>query len=154
VVAVLGNHDHWTAAGRVRAVLERGGATVLANAAVRRGPLAIGGLDDLVTHHADLGATETAMREATGARVLVSHSPDAAPLTRARLVLAGHTHCGQIMLPLAGPPVHVSRYGRRYLCGSVREGARTTIVTAGIGTSVLPLRWGAPPDMWLVRVGP
>ena len=154
VIAVLGNHDHWTSPARVRAVLEQAGVTVLVNGAVRRGPLAIGGVDDMVTRHADLPATRAAMLRAGGARVLVSHSPDASPRAKAGLVLAGHTHCGQVVLPLFGSPVNVSRYGKRYLCGLVREGARTTIVSAGVGTSVLPLRWGAPPDLWLVRVGP
>jgi predicted MPP superfamily phosphohydrolase len=154
VVAVLGNHDHKTSAARVRAVLEQAGVTVLVNGAVRRGPLAVGGVDDLVTHHDDLPATRAAMAAVGGARVLVSHSPDVAPRAKAGLVLAGHTHCGQMLLPLYGSPVTISRYGDRYLCGLVREGARTTIVTAGVGTSMLPLRWGAPPDLWLVRVGP
>lgn len=40
------------------------------------------------------------------------------------------------------------------LAGDFREGARTTVVTAGVGTSILPLRWRAPPDLWLVRAGP
>jgi predicted MPP superfamily phosphohydrolase len=35
----------------------------------------------------------------------------------------------------------------------VREGARTVLTTAGLGTSLLPLRYGAPPDIWLLRVG-
>ena len=43
---------------------------------------------------------------------------------------------------------------RAISCGVVREGARTVVVGAGVGTSVLPLRLGAPPDMWMVRVGP
>ena len=154
IVAVLGNHDHWTSGRRVRVALERAGVTVLVNGAVRRGPLAVGGVDDLVTRHADLQATRTAMAAMGGARVLVSHSPDVAPRAKAGLVLVGHTHCGQMRLPLYGPPVSVSRYGDRYLCGLVREGGRTTIVTAGVGTSVLPFRLSAPPDLWLVRVGP
>ncbi len=154
VLAVAGNHDHWTNWAYVRGALEQGGVTVLANSAVRRGPLAIGGVDDMVTRHAGVAATRTAMTAAGGARVMVSHSPDAAPQLEAGLVLAGHTHCGQMAIPFYGPPVNVSRYSSRYLCGLVREGARTTIVTAGVGTSVLPLRLGVPPDLWLVRVGP
>ncbi|WP_374944921.1 metallophosphoesterase [Sphingomonas sp.] len=156
VVAVPGNHDHWTNIAKVRAALQAGGVTLLANQAVRRGPLAIGGLDDLVTRHDDLPATVAALRALGGARLMLSHSPDVSPKLPAdiSLLLAGHTHCGQVVLPILGAPVHVSRYGLRYLCGVVREGARTTIVTGGIGTSVLPFRYGAPPDIWLVRGGP
>ena len=154
VIAVPGNHDHWTNVAAVRSALVQGGVTVLASRAVRRGPLAVGGIDDLPTRHADVARTVKAMRAARGARLLVSHSPDAAaPLPRdVTLVLAGHTHCGQVVLPLFGAPVDVAH--PRYRCGVVRERGRTTIVTAGTGTSVLPFRLGAPPDVWLVRVGP
>ncbi len=152
VVAVPGNHDHWTNVAAVRRVLGQAGVTVLANRAVRRGPLALGGVDDLATRHADVARTLAAMRRVGGAAVLVSHSPDVAPALVRGLVLAGHTHCGQVILPLFGAPVDVAH--PRYRCGMVREGARTVIVTAGTGTSVLPIRFGAPPDVWLVRVGP
>jgi hypothetical protein len=154
VIAVPGNHDHWTNVAAVRRALARGGVAVLANRAVRRGPLAIGGLDDLPTRHADVAGTVAAMRAVAGARLLVSHSPDAAALLPrdVPLVLAGHTHCGQVVVPLFGAPVDVAH--PRYRCGLVREGGRTTIVTAGTGTSVLPARFGAAPDVWLVRVGP
>lgn len=152
-VAVLGNHEYWTDASRVRRALEQANVTVLANGAVRRGPLAVGGIDDMVNRRDDLGRTAAAARAAGGAPVLVSHSPDIAARlpTDLPLLLAGHTHCGQIVLPLWGPPVEVS--APRYRCGLVREGGRLTVVTAGTGTSVLPLRFGAPPDWWLLTLG-
>lgn len=155
-VAVLGNHEYWTDPRVTRRVLERAGVTVLDNAATRRGPLAVGGLDDMVTRHADLPATLRAMERVGGARLLVSHSPDIAPdlPPGVPLLLAGHTHCGQVSLPFFGPPVDVSRYGARYRCGLVREGGRLTVVTAGTGTSALPVRFGVPPDMWMLTVGP
>lgn len=153
VFAVPGNHDHWTAIRRIREALAAGGAIVLANQAVRRGPIAIGGLDDMETRHADLIRTRAAMRQVGGFGVLVSHSPDIAPRVNGGLMLAGHTHCGQIVLPIYGSLADVSHYRERYRCGMIREGGRTTIVTAGIGTSVLPLRYGAPPDIWIIRLG-
>ncbi|MBO9621801.1 MAG: hypothetical protein J7500_03725 [Sphingomonas sp.] len=70
------------------------------------------------------------------------------------LVLAGHTHCGQIVLPLVGALASASRFGERYRCGIVREPGRITIVTSGLGASVLPLRYGAPPDWWMLTLGP
>jgi predicted MPP superfamily phosphohydrolase len=69
-------------------------------------------------------------------------------------MLAGHTHCGQIRLPLVGALLTESAYGQRYVCGRVDEDGRTLIVSAGLGTSIVPLRLGAPPDMWLVTIGP
>jgi predicted MPP superfamily phosphohydrolase len=154
VVAVLGNHDHWTGAAAVRPALQRAGVTVLANQAIQRGPLAIGGIDDDYSRHASVPATLAAVRKLPGARLLLTHSPDIAPGLPADfpLLLAGHTHCGQIVLPFYGPVASVTKYGERYRCGAVREGGRLTVVTAGIGTSGPPLRLNAPPDMWLLTL--
>lgn len=156
IVAVPGNHDHWTSVAAMTQAVERAGGMVLANRAIVRGPLAIGGVDDEYTGHDDLPGTLAALRPLSGARVLLTHSPDLAPLVPAdvTLVLAGHSHCGQVVLPLVGPPVLPLRTRRRYMCGIVREGARTTIVTAGLGTSELPFRLAAPPDLWLLTLGP
>lgn len=154
VVAVLGNHDHSTDAAMVRAALERAGVTVLDNAAVTRGPLAIAGVDDMVTDHDDEPAAVAAARALPGAPLMVSHAPNAIYRLPPdiRLVLAGHTHCGQLVLPLIGAPFNLAE--PRYRCGLVRQGDQVTIVTAGLGTSVVPLRIGAPPDLWLIRLGP
>ncbi|HEX2762710.1 MAG TPA: metallophosphoesterase [Allosphingosinicella sp.] len=154
-VAVLGNHDHWRNAAAARAALKRARITLLDNDAARIGPLAVGGLDDPFIGRDDLDATLAAMRGLDGPRILLSHSPD--PFARlpgdVALMLAGHTHCGQISPPLIGPLSTMSDYGRRYACGIVREKGRTLVVTAGLGTSGIPLRLGAVPDLWLVEIG-
>lgn len=156
VVAVLGNHDHWTGGEAVRVLLERAGATVVENGAIRRGVLVLGVVGDDFSRHADLPATLAAMAALPGPRLMLSHSPDIAPQLpdEIRLLLAGHTHCGQVMIPFHGPVSDVSRYGPRYRCGVRTEGKRTVITTAGLGTSGGPFRLGAPPDLWLVTVGP
>jgi len=155
-IAVLGNHDHWTGAAAVRDQLARAHVTVLDNQAIARGPLAIGGVGDDFTGRANLPATVAALRRLPGARLVLTHSPDIAPdlPDDVTLLLAGHTHCGQVVLPLLGALSDVSRYGARYRCGIRREGARTVIVTAGLGTSGVPYRLGAPPDLWLLTLGP
>jgi hypothetical protein len=155
-VAVLGNHDHWTGPAVVRDDLMRAGITVLENDAIVRGPLAIGGVDDDYTHHAGVPATLARLRRLKGARIVLTHSPDIAPSLPADtpLLLAGHTHCGQVVLPFYGPITDVSRFRERYRCGIRREGNRVVIITAGLGTSGPPLRLGAPPDLWLLTFGP
>ncbi|HEX8223652.1 MAG TPA: metallophosphoesterase [Allosphingosinicella sp.] len=155
-VAVLGNHDHWRDAAAARRALARAGIELLENEAVQVGPVAVGGLDDDFTDRADLPATLAALRRLQGPKLILSHSPDpfADPAPDVFLMLAGHTHCGQVAPPLIGPLSTMSEYGRRYACGLVREGGRTLVVTAGLGTSGIPLRLGAVPDMWLVEVGP
>lgn len=154
-VAVLGNHDHWRNAQAIRTEIEKVGVRILANDAIRMGPLVIGGIDDAFTGHARPEATIRRMRALGGARVVLSHSPDPFPTlpADAGLMLAGHTHCGQIVLPLVGPLATMSKHGRRYRCGLIREGGKALIVTAGLGTSILPIRFGAPPDMWLLEFG-
>lgn len=153
-VAVLGNHDQDSDPSRVAAALRDAGAVVLENAATRAGPLAIGGVGDAYSGHDRLGDTLRQLRQLAGAHLLVTHAPDIAPaLPRdTPLLLAGHTHCGQTVLPLVGALWIPSRYGKRYRCGAIREGRHTIVVGAGLGTSLLPLRLGAPPDIWLLTL--
>lgn len=154
--AVLGNHDHWRNAAHTRQALQKAGVTVLDNDAARAGPFVIGGLDDAFTGHEDLPSTLLAMRRLGGTPILLSHSPDPFPKVPhdVRLMLGGHTHCGQIRLPLVGALAYMSAYGDRYACGLVREEGKVLIVSAGLGTSLLPLRFGAVPDMWLITLTP
>lgn len=154
VVAVLGNHDHWrNTTGMLRA-LEANRVTVLSNSVIARAGLILAGVDDDFTGRADPAALVRAVAPLTGPVVTLSHSPDIVPELPERfgLVLAGHTHCGQIALPLIGRPATMSRYGDRFACGLIREGTRTIVVGAGLGTSVLPIRIGAPPDLWLLEL--
>lgn len=153
-VATLGNHDERDAPDEVRLALAGAGIPLLENSATTRGPLLIGGLGDYLTGHQRIGATLRAMQLLQGAGVIMGHSPTTAPHMpqRVALVLAGHTHCGQIVLPFYGPVLKVAP--PRYMCGMVRDPGRTTIVSGGLGTSNLPLRYGAPPDLWLITLGP
>jgi predicted MPP superfamily phosphohydrolase len=155
-VAVMGNHDHWRDSAAAHRALAAAGIAVLDNRAMQIGPLAVGGLDDDFTGRADVPAMVAALGRLKGPRIVLSHSPDPFPDLPAdvKLMAAGHTHCGQIAPPLIGPLSTMSDYGRRYACGVVREGGRTLVVTAGLGTSGLPLRLGAVPDLWLIEMGP
>ncbi|MGN7998108.1 metallophosphoesterase [Sphingomonas sp. 22176] len=153
VVAVLGNHDY----GRYDKTdllpwLKKQHITLLRNDAVRRGALTIAGADDLYHGKYRERRLDHAARALPGPTVVLSHTPDVAPSLPARypLVLAGHTHCGQIVPPLIGPITASSNYGLRYVCGLIREPGRDVLVTAGIGTSGVPLRIGAVPDFWLL----
>jgi predicted MPP superfamily phosphohydrolase len=156
-VAVLGNHDFWHDAPAQAAALRRRGIAVLANTAVRRGPLVIGGIADEVTRHDDVPATYAAMEAlGPGPRVLLTHSPDVVPKLPAPVaaVLTGHTHCGQLVFPVIGALTYSSDYGDRFACGRIEVGGQSVFVGAGLGTSIVPLRYGAPPDVWLVTLGP
>jgi predicted MPP superfamily phosphohydrolase len=154
-VAVMGNHDHWRDGAAAHRALARAGIRVLDNQAAQVGPLAVGGLDDDWTHRADVPATMAGLSRLTGPKIVLSHSPDPFPALPSDVVLmaAGHTHCGQVAPPLVGPLSTMSHYGRRFACGVVREGGKILVVTAGLGTSGVPLRLGAVPDLWLIEIG-
>jgi len=156
VLAVLGNHDHWVNGPEAVQALSAAGVRVLSNQAARAGPLVIGGLDDDHTGRADFGRTLAAMQMAGGVPVLLSHSPDPFPglPEDVPLMVAGHTHCGQISLPWIGPLSTSSRHGKRYACGRIDERGRTLVVTAGLGTTMVPVRIGAVPDLWVIELGP
>lgn len=154
--AVLGNHDHWRDAEAFRAALPNVGVHLLDNDAVEAGHLTIIGIDDDFTRHADPRRAFAAARTMNGPRVVLTHSPDIVPVLpeRVALVGAGHTHCGQIALPFIGPVATMSRYGQRFACGLIKDAGQTVIVGSGLGTSLAPLRIGAPPDYWIVTLGP
>lgn len=174
--AVLGNHDWWqdlrtqalfsgpTAAGLA---LEAVGIPVLENRAIRietaDGPLWIAGLGDqeafLKVRRGqrkgvdDLPATLAQIGDDAPV-ILMAHEPDvfARRNERVALTLSGHTHGGQVRL-FGWSPVVPSRYGNRYAYGHVVEQGRDLIVSAGLGTSKLPIRLGAPPEIVLVELG-
>lgn len=155
VVVTPGNHDHWFKPDALRGELEKRGIRVLQNEAVKLGPLVVGGVDDDYSGHDDLLATLAAMeRLGPGVPLLLTHSPDIVPdLPRpVAAVFAGHTHCGQIRFPFVGALTYVSRYGDRFACGDINDKGQRVFVGAGLGTSLLPLRFNTPPDAWLVTL--
>jgi len=161
VIAVLGNHDNWTAPVSVRLALRGAGVVVLENAAIRRGPLAVIGVGDAFSGHDDIARALSSASQFDGVRVVLTHTPDLINRLPAGLplILAGHTHCGQVVLPWFGPVMtrspflHWKRlYDPRYRCGIVRDGGRSVVVTAGLGSGSSPIRIGAPPDWWLITL--
>ncbi|RJY08338.1 metallophosphoesterase [Aurantiacibacter aquimixticola] len=155
-VLVPGNHDHWFDWPALRAEAEAAGIRILQNEAAVIGPLVVGGVDDAYTRRDDLSETLRQMRGLEGGRLILTHSPDVTPQVPAdiSLVLAGHTHCGQIRFPLLGAPATMSRYGDRFACGVVEEGGKTVVTGAGLGTSLLPIRFGTRAEIWVVELVP
>ncbi|QCB56998.1 phosphohydrolase [Sphingopyxis sp. PAMC25046] len=157
VVAAPGNHDHWFEPDALRGALERHGLRVLQNEAVKLGPLIVGGVDDEHSGHDDVPATLAVMdRLGKGIPLILSHSPDIVPAVKRPVaaILAGHTHCGQIRFPLIGALTYVSRYGDRFACGDINDDGQRVFVGAGLGTSLLPLRYLTLPDAWLITLEP
>jgi predicted MPP superfamily phosphohydrolase len=86
--------------------------------------------------------------------ILMAHEPDIFPSVPARVAvtLSGHTHGGQIRI-LGFAPVVPSRFGTRYLYGHIVEDRRHLVVSGGLGTTLLPLRLGSPPELTIVELG-
>lgn len=152
VFAVLGNHDWWNDGARVRGALAAKGITVLENEVGTfvhgDAPIAVAGLADPMTRSPRPEQTFAAAPEGAPVIALV-HGPDVFPSIGARpaITLAGHTHGGQVRLPLVGRLVVPSKYGQRYAAGHVVEGGRHLFVTTGVGTSIVPVRLGVPPEV-------
>jgi predicted MPP superfamily phosphohydrolase len=177
--AVMGNHDYGpyrsVGAGatrvrrndiqRLRAMLARQGITVLDNTAQPLGSerFYIAGVDDYTTGHADLDAALRAVPPGAAA-VLLSHHPDivldmAGAISfpgaqRPGLILAGHTHGGQIRLPGVGAVVTHSALPRRHAMGLTRYDDVPLFVTRGIGYSGVDLRLGCAPEVALLTLVP
>jgi uncharacterized protein len=157
VFAVLGNHDWWNDGPRVRAALEAHGLTVLDDEVRRlqfRGNnfCLLGVRDETERLRSPQKELELAL---PGMPLLVlTHEPDMfSDLDeRATLTLAGHTHGGQVDLPLLGRRIVPSRFGSRYAAGHIIEDGRHLFVTTGVGTSIVPVRFRVPPEIALLTL--
>ena len=69
-----------------------------------------------------------------------------------RLILAAHTHGGQVWIPILGRPIIPSGYGQKYAYGHIVDKGMDMFVTSGIGTSVLPIRFMVPPEIAVVTI--
>lgn len=156
VVAAIGNHDVWFDREVVTQALQDAGIAVLwnRNIVIHRsgGEVVIAGIADAMTSHPDF---ETALERAPedADAIVISHSPDPFAHFPAglALMLAAHTHCGQVTIPLVGRPM-LPTHHEEFACGRVDHGAQTLYVTAGLGTSIVPVRFGNPPEITLITI--
>jgi uncharacterized protein len=166
VWAILGNHDWRHDVGAVRRAFDKVGIPCLENRAVLLGQsdtrFWIAGLGDQIAHRGrgkfrgedDLPGT---LDQVTTDHpvILLAHEPDIFVHVppRVSLTLAGHTHGGQIRIPLLWPSFVPSRYGARFAYGHIVETGRHMIVSGGLGTSIVPLRLGMPPEIVHIEIG-
>lgn len=158
IFAVLGNHDHWTDAAETRTQLEKHGIPDLTNrhTMIERdgSQICLAGVGDLWEDKQRLDLAFNGVPPEMP-RVLLSHNPDYAEEMpagyRVDIMLSGHTHGGQVKLPLIGAPILPSRYGQKYREGLV-EGPRCRVfVSRGVGF-VRFYRFNCPPEIPLITL--
>ena len=156
VFCVMGNHDHWEGIEHSRWAAQQAGIPELNNRGLsisRRGArLWLAGVGDLYEDEqlldqalADIGQNEPA--------ILLSHNPDFADEVtdpRVKLILAGHSHGGQIVLPLIGPPVVPCKH--KYAMGLVRTEVSQVYISRGVGMAIIPVRINCRPELPLITL--
>jgi predicted MPP superfamily phosphohydrolase len=168
-LAVLGNHDWYEGGPLTRFECARHGIPLIDNTRV------ILTADRKLTRSADVGLCFAGIGDLwedepnydaalahlppSMPRLLLSHNPDAAEdprflRTRHRvdLMLSGHTHGGQVRLPIVGAPVVPSKYGQKYAAGLVQGPRCPVYVSRGLGLSGLPVRFAVPPEVVLLQL--
>jgi predicted MPP superfamily phosphohydrolase len=176
VFAILGNHDLWHGAlpsmrsdfgESIRKALRRTKIELLENDAtqVLHGgqPLWIAGLADQMAHWIsrghyrgidDLDGT-LARIQGDAPVILLAHEPMIFSRVphRVAVTLCGHTHGGQVDLPFIGSPYAAARFGRNHVYGHVQEDGRHMVISAGLGTSIIPVRFLRPPEIVELTLG-
>ena len=142
---VLGNYETWSNADDWLSEFARLGVRAMENEVTVvetvKGPICIRGLGDKFTDRFRYVGYPATCDELP--KITITHDPAGAFDPRVRgLVIAGHTHCGQISLPFIGPLWVPTDAPNNAHCGLYRDEYRTLFVTSGVGTTMLPMRYG------------
>ncbi|MDQ3908502.1 MAG: metallophosphoesterase [Acidobacteriota bacterium] len=159
VFAILGNHDHWTDAALITDLFRAEGITVLVNEGMRfehpdrpGAAFWLAGVDDTMVGLEDLPLALAGSRD-DELKLLLAHNPmilRRAARAGVDLILSGHTHGGQVTWRSESSPS--GRPRRRLLRGLGRQGATQIYVSRGLGTVVLPVRYGCLPEVSLLEL--
>ena len=150
--ATLGNHDALYDRKAMVELLVGAELTLLENAVQQVGNLCLVGLGDYKTSNADRAAFRSCPE--TSRPLVFTHSPQAYESFRGDTVLAvaGHTHGGQVNLPFYGRRVNSTSLGPEHSYGFSKLGGVDVFVSAGVGTSILPVRFRAPPEIVVITL--
>jgi predicted MPP superfamily phosphohydrolase len=153
-IGVLGNHEHWTSdriplSEGIRAYEEAGVILLMNQRFVFRGTT-FGGID---WYHDEAGIGRSYLEELGEVDILLSHTPDVIGLSpKARLIVSGHTHGGQICIPFLGPLWTPSRYGTRFAIGLFNVNKMYLYVSRGLGETIVPLRFSCRRELTLIHI--
>lgn len=157
VFAVTGNHDAYLGAGTIRSALEQAGIELLERRSVflsvNGACVQLAGVPD--ASHQQVMPRDVPERESSRIpMIILTHSPDAVLSIPPgpTLVLAGHTHGGQVCLPGGKALVTSTRLGVDYAYGDLAIDGKRLIVTRGLGCSILPFRFCCPPEIMILEL--
>jgi predicted MPP superfamily phosphohydrolase len=158
--AVLGNHDNWSGSKLIKEKIQESNMTLLDNAAlwlnIGQDRIKIGGVGDYLTDEQDLSSTLSNLK-INDFSILLSHDPDYADkltseeLDRIDLMLSGHTHGGQVSI-FGLWSISPSVYGKNLKTGIIKKNHMEIIVSKGIGTVTLPIRFFVRPEIILITL--
>ncbi|MBN2503381.1 MAG: metallophosphoesterase [Anaerolineales bacterium] len=157
-IGVLGNHDHWTDPVTVRAVLEDSGVNDISNTlkTLKSGnsQLHFAGVDDYWVREARLDLVLEQL-PADGCAILLAHEPDfadiSAPTRRFDLQISGHSHGGQVNIPIYGPPI-TPQYGEKYPIGLYEIEEMLLYTNRGVGVIPPRVRFNCRPEITLFKL--
>lgn len=169
VFVALGNHDFWYGDNDVKQNFTRIGYKVLENEIAfietNGQKLRLLGLKDHLKisnwrQFSDEVKQVIQSQPQQGDIIVLEHSPDVLPMITGdllvsndmKLMLAGHTHGGQVWFPIIGSPIVPSSYGQKYARGHIKENGLDMFVTTGIGESILPFRFLVPPEIAVLTI--
>ena len=156
VFSVLGNHDHWADTARSLDWLRRSGQDVRHKAVpITRGSarLWIGGAGDFWEDKPGIDRAFKGVADGD-TKILLAHNPDTVDTayhTRINLVISGHTHGGQVILPFWGPPI-LPVLNKRYSSGLIQTEKTAVFISRGLGWAILPVRLNCLPEIAVLRL--
>ncbi len=157
VFAVLGNHDWWSGKTTVVAALKNNGIHLIDNEIVKiqfkEQTFQLAGFGDFLEDPNVFNFIKENQKFEIPT-IGITHNPDIFPLTPSSLslLLAGHTHGGQVNFPFIGSPIVPSKYKQRYRYGIINENNHHLFVTSGTGNSILPVRFRVPPEIVIMDI--
>ena len=155
--AVLGNHDWWLDPKRVETALSLNGITMLEDKStalsINNCQFHLVGISDFWEGPHDIEQAFSQVPDGATS-IAFTHNPDVFPNMPLgfSLLIAGHTHGGQVYIPVVGRPIVPSEYGSRYAAGHIEEGGHSLYVSSGVGTSILPVRFLVPPEITVLNL--
>jgi len=152
--AILGNHDHWTDPTAIRTMLHSSGLIDMSNSTytIQRGNgvLHLAGVDDYWERQ-DRLEDVLAQLPTEGCAILLAHEPDFADVSSATgrfdLQISGHSHGGQVRIPILNRAIHVPHLGVKYPMGKYQVGSMIQYTNRGVGTIAPAVRFNCRPEI-------